>query len=388
MWYFDTHGHPWYPAVAGIYLGITAAFLWTTAALIANGYSEEKQPGFWRAMQWTSNVGGATEGGCIALGINWNAHSLGVPHSVYITFIIIQYASMALAFILVDADKLRRNDGTAIAKYEHLSAWQDVYQTVALLKDPVMLLLIPTFFAPEIFFPFMASVNAYAFNLRTRTLNAMLGNAIQIPWTLGYGWLLDNPKLGSRRKRAIIGIGILATYITGTYIALTIWLHSWSFDRSLAGPEIDIEDDAYPGAVVLYFLMVIQYGVFQNTVIYVFGCLTNRLEKTARISGLFIAWISAGTCVSFATDATAQPYSNEGAAIFALTTICWPILWFVVKNYTTATQYYKEENVVVPIHVRKEMGYLEDANGEELSFTNTKTKDPKTADHSGETVKH
>ncbi|KIW87438.1 uncharacterized protein Z519_12074 [Cladophialophora bantiana CBS 173.52] len=91
---------------------------------------------------------------------------------------------MTLAFILVDPDKLRRNDGTAIAKYEHLSAWQDVCQTVALLRDPVILLLTPTFFTLEIFFPFMASVNAYTFNLRTRTLNAILGNAIQIPWTL------------------------------------------------------------------------------------------------------------------------------------------------------------------------------------------------------------
>ncbi len=68
MWYFDSYGHLWYPAVAGIYLGCTAAFLWTTAAFFGNGYSEEKQRGFWRAMQWTSNVGGATVGGCIALG--------------------------------------------------------------------------------------------------------------------------------------------------------------------------------------------------------------------------------------------------------------------------------------------------------------------------------
>ncbi len=97
--------------------------------------------------------------------------------------------------------------------------------------------------------------------------------------------------------------------------------------------------------------------------------------------------ISAGTCVGFATDATSQPYSNEGGAIFALTTICWPLMWYVVKTYATDTQYFKEENVVVPIHVRKEMGFLEHTNGEELSFPDIQTNDPEMASHRGEKVK-
>lgn len=68
MWYFDSHGHIWFPTVAGAYLGFSAGLLWTTAAFFSNGYSEEKDRGLWRAIQWTSNVGGATIGGCISLG--------------------------------------------------------------------------------------------------------------------------------------------------------------------------------------------------------------------------------------------------------------------------------------------------------------------------------
>lgn len=65
--------------------------------------------------------------------------------------------------------------------------------------------------------------------------------------------------------------------------------------------------------------------------------------------------LSAGTAISFGVDATAQPYENENAYIFALSLICWPILFFVAYKYTTDTNYLKEENVVVPLHVLREM---------------------------------
>jgi hypothetical protein len=176
--------------------------------------------------------------------------------------------------------------------------WHNIKAMFALFKEPVILIMIPVFFTPEMFFPMEASINAYAFNLRSRTLNTMLGNAIQMPVTLGYGYLLDNPALGSRRRRAFIGIATVATWVLGAYIAQTIWLDSWKFDRSIPGPSIDIHDDAYPGALIIYLFMVGQYGVFQNTVIYVFGCITNHPEKVARIAGIFIAceFASPRTC--------------------------------------------------------------------------------------------
>jgi hypothetical protein len=65
--------------------------------------------------------------------------------------------------------------------------------------------------------------------------------------------------------------------------------------------------------------------------------------------------LSAGTAVSFACDSTSQPYENENAAFFALTMICWPSLFYVTWMYATATNYFKEEGVIVPVHIRKEM---------------------------------
>lgn len=65
--------------------------------------------------------------------------------------------------------------------------------------------------------------------------------------------------------------------------------------------------------------------------------------------------LSAGTAVSFGTDATKQPYENENAAWFALATISWPILYFIAWKCTNDTNYFKEEHVIPPVHVRKEL---------------------------------
>lgn len=192
LWCFDVQGHLWFPVFAGAYLGLSAGCLWTTASFVSNTYSEEKDKGVWRAIQWVGNITGATIGGCVALGINWNATTLGVPHSVYIVFIIIQCASMLFALLLVEPKDVLRPDGTHIAQFETISILESLHITAKLLTDWRILLMIPTFFTPELFFPLQSSMNAYAFNLRSRTLNSVLGNAFQIPTTIAMGYILDN----------------------------------------------------------------------------------------------------------------------------------------------------------------------------------------------------
>ena len=214
--------------------------------------------------------------------------------------------------------------------------------------------MLPTFYAGEVFLVLQSSINAYAYNLRTRSLNNVLTNIVQIPFTLLIGHLLDNPKLGSRRQRGMIVVVIDAIFITGTYIAQTIWHASWNFDRSIPGPAIDWTDSAYPGAVIIYLCYGAQYGMFQKTVLWLLGSLTNQPSKTGHMVGLFVSVLSAGTASAFGIDSKKTPYERENGAYFALATISWPILFFIAWKCTTDSNYFREEGVGIPVHVQLE----------------------------------
>ena len=69
----------------------------------------------------------------------------------------------------------------------------------------------------------------------------------------------------------------------------------------------------------------------------------------------------------FAMDSTATPYSHENAAIFALSAISFPILLFVTWKYAKDTQYYNEEGVIVPLHVRTELSHSAEESGKSTS---------------------
>jgi hypothetical protein len=193
----------------------------------------------WRAIQWTGNTCGALVGAIVALGINLHTDGAGVPHSVYIIFIVIQCCSVALAALLVPPQALIRSDGTPVATFEKTTVAQALHGFAALFCDWRILLMMPVFFCPELFLVLQSSINAYAYSLRTRSLNNVLTNLVQIPFTLLVGFILDNEKLGSRSRRGMIAVAFDAIFVTGTYIAQTIWLASWKFDRSVPGPAID-----------------------------------------------------------------------------------------------------------------------------------------------------
>ena len=196
---------------------------------------------------------------------------------------------MGLALILLPADRVRRPDGTSIALFDPMPLMQSLRLTFDLFKDWRIVLMIPTFFTPEIFFPFQSSMNAYAYTLRARTLNGLLNNAIQLPITIFVGMLLDYKRLGGRRKRMFLGITFVMVWVTGAYIAQTIWLHSWKFNRSIPGPNINYNQPSYGGAVVIYMIYAGQYGIYQNLVLYLLGTLTNDPRKSAAIGGFFVA---------------------------------------------------------------------------------------------------
>ncbi|RSL49569.1 hypothetical protein CEP51_015471 [Fusarium floridanum] len=234
---------------------------------------------------------GATVGAGISLAINFNASSPSTPRTVYIIFIVLQCASGVLTLLMVDPNKLVRPDGTSVAVFQPTTLKESIVALGSMFKDWRMILMLSAFFTPEAFIVLQSSLNAYAFNLRTRSLNNVLPYACQIPVALFVGYaLLDNERLGSRRRRGLLAISFDAILITGTYIALTIWLDSWGFERSQPGPNIDINDAAWPGAVVIYVLYGAQYGIFQDTVLWVLGSMSNQPKLMAHMGGVMVCY--------------------------------------------------------------------------------------------------
>lgn len=288
MWYFDVHGNIWFPILAGAYVGMTGALLWTTAIFTTIAYSEEGSRGRWRSCQWTISTTGSLVGAALAMGISWNSTSDEVPHAVYAVFIVLQIVSLGIALFLLDPKTLRRGDGSLLVLAGDCPTLPGSLNiSMKLFGDWKILLMIPCIIVPEMFFPLQTSINAYAFTLRTRTLNALLNNLIQVFTSILLGYVLDMKRLGGRKRRAMYGITLCAVWIITANIAQTIWLASWNFDRSLPGPMIDYTDSSYAAAIAVYLLYAGEYGLFPSLVQWVLGTLSNEPRKVAAITGIY-----------------------------------------------------------------------------------------------------
>ena len=94
----------------------------------------------------------------------------------YIGFMVLTFLGAALAWALVDAQKVIRKDGSHVIVMKHPS-WKSeflgLYETFR--TDPWVVLLFPMFFASNWFYPYQFNgVNAAKFNIRTRALNNVL----------------------------------------------------------------------------------------------------------------------------------------------------------------------------------------------------------------------
>ena len=81
------------------------------------------------------------------MAINFNADSPSVPRSIYILFITLQAVTLLIVYFgLVDPSKVRRNDGTSLARYPHTDIWTELKAQGELFRDwKAMVLFIPIF---------------------------------------------------------------------------------------------------------------------------------------------------------------------------------------------------------------------------------------------------
>jgi hypothetical protein len=139
---------------------------------------------------------------------------------------------------ICNADKVRRQDGSAIIFIQHptlISEFKAMLMT--LCAKPWILLLFPMFIASNWFYTYQFNgVNAARFNTRTRTLNNTLYWFGQIVGAFSTGYALDNRKY-LRSKVAKL------TLFTLFFVTIVVWLGGLAFEMNVPGRVITSAPD-------------------------------------------------------------------------------------------------------------------------------------------------
>jgi hypothetical protein len=226
---------------------------------IAFGYAEEKEKALYLAVQWVLCQTGSTLAAIVALGINMQVDSetkdAGAPTAVYIVFVVIQVIAMVLALILLVRPKnVVRSDGTRLAIFQAPTVKKELLGMWQMATDIKFMMLLPPMIAAEMALALQSSLNGFYFNLRTRSLNNVMFNFIQIPASFLMTWILDSPRFGQRKTRALIGITAMSAVTLGICSAEAGWLVINDIDRTAEGPSVDWTDSAFVGPFVIYII--------------------------------------------------------------------------------------------------------------------------------------
>lgn len=177
---------------------------------------------------------GATVGASIAFGANFDATAaVGVSTGVYIAFILIQSAAILIAaFLVVHPSKVIRDDGSHIAIFPKKSLWAELKGMCLAAIDPRYLIMAVPMFCCEMALGLLSSVNSRAFNLRTRALNNLMFNVIQMFVPPLLTKVLDSRRIASRKRRGLLGIAITGTIACGGAAGLVGWVEKNGLDTS------------------------------------------------------------------------------------------------------------------------------------------------------------
>ncbi|KAM5460956.1 hypothetical protein MferCBS49748_007571 [Microsporum ferrugineum] len=356
LWYYDRTGHSWFPLFAGAVLGSLCGPLWTTAAFIQFAYPQEKDKARFISVQWILRSAGATVGAIIALSANFHQQkAVGVSSAVYGTFTAIHCLPFFIAlFFLVDPQKVVRKDGTHIAIFKPTRLSVELKAMARSFFDPRIVILFPAILGCEMSLALVSSINAFYFNLRTRSLNNLAFHSIQMfmPWIIVF--VLDSRRIKSRKTRGFIGVAFIGAISLGASAGLYAWLdinNVGSLKKPLAK---DWTDPEFGGMFTLFLLFGAIYAAYQMTIEWVVSALTNDPSKLAQFGGIFKGTLSLGICLSFVMAAENVPFVGQLSLQFSLYIIGVIGMIYVLIVYVKETNYFTEENVIAPLSVEEQ----------------------------------
>ncbi|KAF2761391.1 MFS general substrate transporter [Pseudovirgaria hyperparasitica] len=337
---------------AGAFLGVCAGLLWCAQGAIMMSYPDEKNKGKFISWFWMIFNMGAVIGGLIPLGQNINTTTAStVTDGTYIGFLVLTLLGAALAFTLVKAKNVIRDDGSKVILMKSPSWKTELLGLFETFKtDPYILALFPMFFASNWFYAYhFNDINGARFNTRTRALNSVLYYLMQIVGSYLFGYALDIQHF-RRTTRAWGGwVALMACTFAiwggglpfaRTYNRADIAAAIKAQDEGVVVPQsaliLDWESSNYGGPLVLYMFYGFYDAAFQTYAYWFMGSLTNNGRKLANFAGFYKGIQSAGGAVMWSLDNNHTPYINMFASCWALlagSLLCVaPVLHFKVKD--------------------------------------------------------
>jgi len=334
---------------AGALLGVCAGLLWTAQGTIMISYPTEGQKGKYFGWFWGIFNMGAVIGGLIPLGQNINVKTNStVTDGTYIAFIVLMFAGAVLALFLCNAKDIIRPDGTRVVMMKN-PTWQSefigLWETVKF--EPFVVLLFPMFWSSNWFISYQTnSVNGAHFDTRTKALNSILYYSAQIIAALLLGYILDIEKVrrSVRAKAAWVMLFVMTMAIWGGGYA-----YAKQYTRDDVNPKIhpefkptDWETPGYVGPMFLYFFYGFYDALWQASVYWYMGALSNSGRRSANYVGFYKGIQSAGAAVMWSLDSRKTSFMNEFISNWVLLAgsliVAAPVIFLKIQDHVTVEQ--------------------------------------------------
>ncbi|KIW31474.1 pyrimidine utilization protein A [Cladophialophora immunda] len=352
-WYFGENGRLVFPIAGAVILGMTANLINAAVGYIAISYSEERYKGFYVCWMQVIIYTCSMVASIIPLAIDANDPSADrVPTAVYGTFVALMCCAVILGVFVLPAEKIKRSDGTDIARIPPMTFMAAIRGSIKCFKDWRLLLLVPGMMSSEIHLVYLGVANGWQNNSRVRALDSFVALFLSIPINLFLSWLLDN-KRWTRKTRAFVGTGFVGIFLLGSFIAEMVIVSKWH--RHGVAPQLDWDSDGFAGQLILFIIAWNAGGLVLNLVTWYLGAMSNDPLLCANYTGLLRCLISAGQGMMFGIDASAVPFVNEAGAMFGMFAMSILGMLAFATFCLEETRYFKEEHVIVPFYAQEQL---------------------------------